>query len=285
MDELSVRVESTGGPVSDHVSPSNWHPANSRIVIFIHGYNNTKQAAKDNYSVFSKLLDGLGVSEQSMFGQIVAFYWPGDARLGKISFLSYPTEMGPARRSAELLANFLIPIRGPRGFPLQVILVCHSLGNRVALELIRVLGPPSGPGSLVQGLCLMAAAVPVAMVEDLSKLGRAARATRTRVLFSKSDTTLHWAFPPGETAAGEGFFPQAVGLFGNPIGLWADRFDLQPYNHGDYWPGLPNDNRSAVHTARFLGAPVPAPLSSLKPTVRTLPPAGSIASRQIGMAA
>ena len=181
-----------------------------------------------NADLIASLLDGLGVSEQSMFGQIVAFYWPGDARLGKISFLSYPTEMGPARRSAELLANFLIPIRGPRGFPLQVILVCHSLGNRVALELIRVLGPPSGPGSLVQGLCLMAAAVPVAMVEDLSKLGRAARATRTRVLFSKSDTTLHWAFPPGETAAGEGFFPQAVGLFGNPIGLWADRFDLQP---------------------------------------------------------
>jgi len=284
MDELSVRVDSVGGAVGDHVDPENWRSANSRVVILMHGYNNTKKAAKDNYVAFVKLLAALGVPEQSTYGQIVGFYWPGDAPLGKLSFLSYPTEMGPARKSAELLANFLVAARAPRGLPLQVILVCHSLGNRVALELIRTLGATIGRGSLVQGLCLMAAAVPVSMVEDLSKLGGAARATRTRVLYSKSDTTLHWAFPPGETAAGEGFFPQAVGLFGNPIGLWSDRFDLQPYNHGDYWLGLSSDNRSAAHAARFLGAPTPVPLSTTKTAIRALPPTNSIPSRKIGIA-
>ena len=283
MDELSVRADSAGGPVSDHVEPATWRPVNSRIVILIHGFNNTKKAAKENYTAFTKLLAALGVPEQSTYGQVVGFYWPGDAQLGKLSFLSYPTEMGPARRSAELLANFLIATLAPRGLPLQVILVCHSLGNRVALELIRVLGNAPRTWGLINGLCLMAAAVPVAMVEDISKLGRAARATRTRVLFSRSDTTLHGAFPPGETAAGEGFFPQAVGLFGNPIGLWSDRCDLQPYNHGDYFLGLGNDNRSAVYVARFLGAGVAAPLSSVQPISRGLPPTNSIPSRQIGM--
>jgi hypothetical protein len=57
----------------------------------------------------------------------------------------------------------------------------------------------------MEGTCLMAAAVPVAMVSGNARLSAAAKSLRTRNFFSKGDSVLHWTFPSGETAAGEGF--------------------------------------------------------------------------------
>jgi hypothetical protein len=62
----------------------------------------------------------------------------------------------------------------------------------------------------------MAAAVKMGDVDVQGRVYAGARRLRTRTLFSEADNVLHWAFPPGETAALEGFFPQAVGRFGNP---------------------------------------------------------------------
>jgi hypothetical protein len=93
---------------------------------------------------------------------------------------------------------------------------------------------------------------------------------------------LHWAFPPGETAAGKGFFPQAVGLFGNPLALWTERFDLQPYDHGIYFYGKGTDDRSARYVAQFLGAAVTGQPSANQPSVNNLPKPNTIPPRDIG---
>ena len=58
---------------------------------------------------------------------------------------------------------------------------------------------------------------------------------------SEGDPVLHWAFPLGETAGGEGVFPTAVGRTGGPAGTWHAPLpmahDGKPYVHGSYWPG------------------------------------------------
>jgi hypothetical protein len=283
MEELSVRRADVGGDVSDRVSPPGWLPANSRVVIFIHGYNTTKPNARTGYTTFADLLNRLGVPAQSTYGQLVAFYWPGDLNLGIFSGITYPTAMGPARESAQRLGDFVRRLHGPQGAPIQLFLICHSLGNRVGLEMIRYLiQSRANSWGRIEACCLMAAAVPVGMVQDPSKLGTAARVARTRVLYSKDDVVLHWAFPLGETAAADGFFPQAVGRFGNPAGLWTYSGDLQPYNHGHYWSGRGGDDRSARHAARMLGAAVPLDLSAAQPASRALPPERSTPTRRIG---
>ena len=147
-------------------------------------------------------------------------------------------------------------------------------------------GVSGGIWGLEAGYCLMAAAVVVGDVQNKGRLNPAARSLRTRALFSEADKVLHWAFPPGETAAGAGFFPQAVGRFGNPVAIWNDRFDLQPYDHGNYFPGLQTgtgvDDRSAQYVAQFLGAAIPLPTASNQITANSLPPENSIPSRSIG---
>ncbi len=283
-DLLSVRVADVGGPVASQVTPAGFSPSHSRLIVLVHGYNVDKQAAQNSYSAFITLLEKYGITTLSTYGQVVGFCWPGDVNLGFFSGLAYPREMGAVKASASLLANFLVALKGPQGLPIQVIVVAHSLGNRLALHMVvdllqqtyRVLW------GRIDGLVLMAAAVPVSMVEDVNKLGAAVHASKTRVLFSKDDTVLHWAFPPGETAAFEAFFPQAVGRFGNPVSTWSDRFDLQPYNHGHYFTGKKDDDRSARYVAQFLGAAVPTELSRSAPFSHSLPAPNIIPTRQIG---
>jgi pimeloyl-ACP methyl ester carboxylesterase len=282
VDLLSVRAADVGGSVTSQVSPPNFHPASSLLIVLVHGYNVNKRGAEASYSAFAGLLRKYGITTLSTYGQILGFCWPGDVNLGIFSGLAYPTKMSVVGESAALLADFLTKLRGPQGLPIQVIVVAHSLGNRLALQMIGSLLQHSNEWGRTEGLCLMAGAVQVGMVGDMNRLGAAAHASRTRVLFSKDDTVLHWAFPPGETAALEGFFPQAVGLFGNPLTAWTSRFDLQPYNHGDYFYGKANDDRSARYVAQFLGAAVPTELSRSQPSSHSLPAPNVIAARQIG---
>ena len=287
MDFISARTADAGGSVSSAITPTNFSPRASRLVILIHGYNVNRFNGEKGFNAFGQLLQNRGVPEISVLGQVIGFLWPGDENIKAIAGLFYPFKMGAARDSGAVLSNFILRLRGPGGAPMQVILVAHSLGNRVGLEMITdLLAQSNRSWGRVEGFCLMAAAVIVGMVENGGRLSPAAKNLRTRTMFSKADKVLHWAFPPGETAAGEGLFPQAVGRFGNPVAVWSDRFDLQPYDHGNYFPGLQSglkiDDRSAQYVAQFLGASVPTQPSANGISVNTLPPPNEITGRTIG---
>ena len=283
MQFVSARTIDAGGGVSSAIHPAGFKPQAARLILLVHGYNVNRAGGENTYDTFASLVSKYGVTEISTFGQLIGFLWPGDENIRFIGSLFYPAKIGPARDSGQLMANFLTTCRGPAGTPIQVTLVAHSLGNRVALELIRsILAQPNQTWGRIEGICLMAAAVPVRFVDTNGPLAAAARATRSANFFSKSDTILHWAFPPGETAAGEAFFPQAVGLFGNPPGVWTEGFDLQPYNHGNYFYGQGTDDRSARYVARFLGAAVSRQPSTTQPLSNNLPPPNNIPRRPIG---
>jgi hypothetical protein len=239
-----------------------------------------------SFNAFGQLLQNHNVPELSLLGQVIGFLWPGDEDIRFIGGLFYPAKMQAARDSAARLAQFLVSLRGPNGAPIEIVLVAHSLGNRVSLEMITdLLAQPNRSWGRIEGFVLMAAAVIVGDVDVQGRLYPAARSLRTRTLFSETDNVLHWAFPPGETAALEGFFPQAVGRFGNPYSTWTDKFDLQPYDHGNYFPGLMTagrlDDRSAQYVAQFLGASVATTPTSNRILVNTLAPPNEIGTRTI----
>jgi hypothetical protein len=251
---LSVRTQPEGGPVAPEVAPpaANFPLAGSRIAILIHGYNNTERKALESYG---KFLADSQIGGALAVGQVCEFVWPGDKPWGMFSALSYPAEIGPARESAAALYRFLKQLQPPGGWPLEIALVCHSLGNRLMLELLgNYVNDPNPPGIRFHTGCMMAAAVPVFMVDAGGALRSAAEALdRTVVLYSARDGVLHWAFPLGETVAGEGFLPTAVGRHGDPeSGLWLERDDMGTYGHSDYWSGT----RSAAIVASFLGVAV-----------------------------
>jgi pimeloyl-ACP methyl ester carboxylesterase len=251
--------------------------------VLIHGYNVNRVNGEDGFKAFAQLLQNRGVPEVSVLGQVVGFLWPGDEDIKFISGLFYPAKMGAARDSAALLTRFILGLRGPNGSPVQVILVAHSLGNRVALETVNdLLVRANRTWGRMEGLCLMAAAVTVSMTENGGRLSPASKSLRTRNMFSEADNILHWAFPPGETAAGEGFFPQAVGRFGNPMTVWNEKFDLQPYDHGNYFTGLRSNDKSAQYVAQFLGAAISTQPATNHISSNPLPSANDVPSRRIG---
>jgi Alpha/beta hydrolase of unknown function (DUF900) len=284
---ISARVDDAGGPVSNTISPTNFSPRAPRLIILIHGYNVNRPNGEASFNAFGQLLQNHNVPELSVLGQVIGFLWPGDVDIKFIAGLFYPAKMQAARDSAARLAEFLLALRGPNGSPMQIVLVAHSLGNRLSLEMITDLrAQPNRTWGRMEGFVLMAAAVIVGDVDTQGRLSPAAKSLRTRTLFSEADKVLHFAFPPGETAALEGFFPQAVGRFGNPPSTWTDRFDLQPYDHGNYFPGLMTagklNDRSAQYVAQFIGASVATTLPSNEILVNRLAPPNEVGTRTIG---
>lgn len=239
----------SGGQVQPARVESGTLDGRGNILILVHGYNNSRTDALDSYKTF---LGNLKAEFGTLTMQAVEFLWPGDTPVKIISTLSYPNQIRPAIESASELSKFLSSPQLPG--PVVVNLVGHSLGCRVILELLK-LWVGSQPASVSIGVvALMAAAVVIKQVEVNGVLRAAAiSSSKNPVLYSKGDPVLHWVFPIGETAAGEGFFPTAVGRTGGPLATWHVPQPMshngKPYVHGSYWPG----DESATAVAVALG--------------------------------
>src|SRR5262249_11353027 len=99
-------------------------------------------------------------------------------------------------------ADFLRGLVGPGGLPLEVSFVGHSLRCRLILETLRNVINKTLPWPIVRFVALMAAAVPIDLVEAGQLLEPAARRPHTLTLFrSLDDDVLKRAFPTGQHAA------------------------------------------------------------------------------------
>ena len=278
--EISVRSEPVGGSVVPvRTSPgSDGVSGNGAIVLLIHGYNTPYQDAKQSYTTFLNHLEKLGATVSA---PIFGFFWPGDESNSLLSTISYPAQIRTAIDSAEQLFNYLQARTGPNGAPILISIVAHSLGNRVALEFLQRVASAAPPRRvIVDSIVLMAAAVPVGKVDSNDPLRRGATsAAHSSILFSTGDKVLHWAFPPGETAAGDGFFPTAIGREGGPSRTWQATHAMsdngKQYDHSNYWCGT----SSATEAALLLGVPI-APATLQNGAARmSLPPANAIQQR------
>jgi len=257
--ELSVRKEPAGGAVADHVQVLGAvRPQGRRsLVVLIHGYANSQATACGSFdNCIRNLETAASQSNSNLISPVFKFYWPGDTKLPVISQLSYPWEIGPAENSAAKLSTFLQGLAGPGATPVEIHFVSHSLGGRVVLETLKhFVAAGANCPVLFRSMSLMAGAVPVHMAGDPQKLQPAALIPgRRQVLFSSSDLVLMIAFRLGETLAREGFFPEAVGSYGHPNGLWQQQ-NLKGYEHWDYWPSA----LAARYLGNFLDLPVTVP--------------------------
>ncbi len=184
-------------------------------------------------------------------------FWPGDADwpgpLDWLDALVYPAAVHTAQQAAVLLADLIERIPGL----LRAHFVAHSLGCRVVLETLNFLW---ARGRLSIGaICLMAASVerdtvaPGGRFADLlAALGEAG--SEILVLHSRRDQVLRFTFPLGQTGAGEGFLPEALGLEGPPPGMpgRVTGRRVAGANHGDYWGQ--QDNEPSRFATRETGA-------------------------------
>jgi pimeloyl-ACP methyl ester carboxylesterase len=270
---LSLRAREVGGDVRAAVRDEDLQAVREALdagtgrglVLLIHGYNNDYAAALRSYDAFFELQHGLAqlpehrpLADNRVF---VELYWPGDADWGIASVLFYMGAVANARVCAERFAPAIAAL-AERGEPLAVEIVGHSLGCRVAFELIKRLR--AAPNVNIDRVVVMAAAVPTFMLESPAdpKCLRpaydqavAAAGGAGMSLYSGADPVLAFAFPLGQTVASgdEGFLPTALGhaewhCASMPVGF--EQREVAGASHSDYWGGEADTRAIALDAQR-----------------------------------
>jgi hypothetical protein len=254
-NELSLRRERIGGGLTGSLRqlPAGLLSRARRVLLLIHGYNATLCEAGCAFSGFKRFLPAV------WFLRSAALYWPGDAAapLGRpdarrprgqitrvLSSATYTFQISTAESAAQILSR-AIQARPPEKRALQLDVVAHSLGCRLALELLESLaGLPIVARPRIRLTALLGAAVPRFTAMPGGKLHRgAASADRLLVFHSRADPILRFAFPFGQLLEG-GFLDRlrpnartAIGRSGCGPGLPnARNFPQDSFGHSDYWP-------------------------------------------------
>ncbi len=230
--------------------------AGRKIVLIVHGYNNTEPAAKASYEALYEELSRIlsPTFLENVWEVFWPGYWPWIMKNEFVSWTSYTWKAFQAEAIAIALADCLEEAEAK-----EVLFIAHSLGCRIVLETIRqflLTGRCSVPG-----ICLMAAAVPTFMLKFGERLVKAAGSVQKRyVLYSRADRTLHFAFPLGQLPV-DGELSEAVGRFGNPGTCWKNEYENiveTPLDHSEYYTGLKKSeflaqSRTAETVGRMFG--------------------------------
>jgi pimeloyl-ACP methyl ester carboxylesterase len=243
-NELSVRSRVSGMTISNQVrvSGSRLDRLAPRLILLIHGFQNSEDAARSSYREFRDALRAaLWLRDESALGCFWEFHWPGDHPIGAISLATYAVRVPEAREAGRLLALHL----GTLNERQEVILVAHSLGCRVALEALRFIRDNEAyRGARVRTVCLLAAAVPnLLCIGEERPFAKRLEGCREHVLCSSRDRVLFLAFPLGQHLYGEK--GTAVGRHGQPRGRWSRRLPTG-LGHSGYW--------SSYKVAEYIGA-------------------------------
>jgi pimeloyl-ACP methyl ester carboxylesterase len=239
-NQLSVRSQYPDQSIADHVrliSGSEEDLKRARLIILIHGYQNSKAVAEARFDDFRRTLGAaIWPKPMSSLGTIWEFHWPGDHPAWLVSVLTFTVRIDEAKESGRLLATYLAGLPAAQ----EVHLIGHSLGCRVALETTYQVREMAGTyqGPAIRSLILFAAAVPIPMCMPARRYGSSLADSTETVLYSAKDKVLRWAFRPGEYPLGER--GEAVGRYGDPAARpWSGRVRTG-LGHGKYWssPGV-----------------------------------------------
>lgn len=246
-----------------------------RRVLLIHGFAIGEKSAIRSMEVLRR---NLGRRSATLRSQTFTMTWPGDKALYLGGPAAYPWLKNVAVDTGDALFQFVMAEYSAGRGSEELILVAHSLGCRVTLEFLERLqraGRPHRLGRVV--VILMAAAVPVEL--DALIRGAVSASDSVVVLHSGSDWALRLWFRFGQTFAGEGHMPEAIGLNGLPSDPgWTDDWQMTGFGHSDYW--LSNETAEIIGLA--LRRDVPSIVLGNDPErVRTLPLPPGLPSRDL----
>jgi len=235
-----------------------WH---REIVVVVHGYANSANRARSSYEKFEHQLASARVPDYRI-DRIWWLLWPSDTvRVWKVPDPGYSLQIGRSEEAARRLLRYLLTSPQTRSVD-RITFIAHSLGCKLILHLLSELKKDTGAKLTVPAICLMAAAVPVNACETDAAYGSPPldRNPVGLVLHSSHDKVLRKAFPLGETlgliasfrSTTRSWWPQAVGLRGEPSTRWQPRTRMPNYDHGDYFV----EPESAAQVARLFGVAV-----------------------------
>lgn len=234
--DLSLRDRGTNRLAAFASGSIAYFAERDRRILLIHGYNVAERAGQGSMAA---LRHALAEGCPSLASQILTITWPGNESWLKGGPIAYFAKVAVAQAAGRILHDTISSEHHREMGSRELVIIAHSLGCRVTLEFLRHLDRSARPPSLEKVVVvLMAAAVPT----DLDDLLAAARrnADEIVVLHSTEDKVLRRWFRLGQSVAGEGRFPEALGHAGNPHEPpWFYHQQMTGYDHGDYWSGTP----------------------------------------------
>ncbi|WFU68644.1 alpha/beta hydrolase [Bradyrhizobium sp. CB2312] len=241
---------STGRIVAEaaQVTLENFLVSRFRTVILVHGYNvSEKEALKS----LGELKVALSSYAPSLASGIFTCRWAGNWITPIVRLLAYPQIIGNAEESSKPFLRIIKNIYCLDTATEELIIIAHSLGCRLTLEMLQHMAAEGRPQGLKKlTVILMAAAVPCEYVGADGKLEAGADEPDVlAALHSKDDRVLSFAFGAGQTLGFDGLFPEAIGLRGNPQSRpWTHSIRMDAFDHGDYW-----SEETAQRICRILG--------------------------------
>jgi pimeloyl-ACP methyl ester carboxylesterase len=206
---LNARIRPSGhglrAAVHEELSPT----SGATWVIFIHGFNVSRDRALDQISRFGTQLFRADSTSRVQYG---GYLWPSSSWPSrKLARITFPRAAEDARKAGRLLGEYL----GGRNNR-AVVLVGHSLGSVVALAAADRLRGSSTP---LHVLALLGAAIEVGRLEPVGEFGYVPLAATEAVAYSPTDRTLKEVFRAGSWMAAPfaGYRGEAVGLCGKPM--------------------------------------------------------------------
>ncbi len=246
---LSYRADERGGGLRDFGAFSGGgRLTGARSTVFlVHGYNNDQPSAS---AAYEKFVPRLG----EVSPRVIGVYWPGDNWASGAYYINAVKKVDAvARRFARDIHAAAVG-----GGLMEISFVAHSLGCRLVLETLRELDDlqraQPAPGLKLQRVVFMAGAVPTFYLEPRRPLHSAVRSfgVKTKSLFSDDDRVLRRYFPIGQSLAGEGFFPVALGRRpwqgSTNVSPAMEQKDNPGADHSDYW-GAGSDKPDALTLA------------------------------------
>jgi predicted alpha/beta hydrolase family esterase len=235
-----------------------------RLFLLVHGFANDEQEAHASFEAFQSALAATACFDSGLLGSVWEFHWPGNHPGNSvIDVATFAARVPNAGWSGVNLARFLEHLGQTHYLKArqQLFIVAHSLGCRAVLEAMREISEnPAYQGPTIQGVFLMAAAVPVAeclpaeFYHPPGSYQSPGGDAGEYVLYSRRDGVLgKLVFGTGQRTYGEP--GNAVGRNGLPDHRWTARRETG-LRHGGYWGSA----RVAEYiAARLHSWPVPLP--------------------------
>ena len=131
------------GPEYDH------DPGKQKYFVFIHGYNVTSGGALDSNNELFRRLFWLGFR-----GHYIGVTWQGDDwRVnvpGRDPWALFDPNVKNALQTSPSVRRFLMDLRNQPGTSAgDIDVMCHSLGNLVGMDALRIHREESGDGGYV----------------------------------------------------------------------------------------------------------------------------------------
>jgi hypothetical protein len=88
-------------------SPAGFARNRRRLILLVHGYNNSEAVARESFRGFTAELQRMGATGRAIAEDVAFAYWPGDWNMGTIiSATSYPFQIPRAVLSGGRLGLF-----------------------------------------------------------------------------------------------------------------------------------------------------------------------------------